>query len=229
MTEIYWAGTAFMIEIVMSFIGGFLIASLIALLIISAVHHRAVRLTESRLIDSIPRSAGEIQALKDSERAEYAVLVRRLEFRLEQLKTEHAHNVVALERKSQAVRKLKHQLIDDVKIIDQLGTNAKRLRAIIDSIKYEFASKSAALASMAVTLAEKDSALREAQSRMTELRFAAESQRLEIEAMNAQIDVLKAQTFAAPLVDSPPLAQSAFTDPDSQGAGARLTLIARAT
>jgi chromosome segregation ATPase len=204
-----------MIEIVMSFIGGFLIASLIALLIISAVHHRAARLTESRLVDSIPRSAGEIQALKDSERAEYAVLVRRLEFRLERLRTEHANDIVALERKSQAVKKLKHQLIEDVKIIDELRHHAKRLRAIIDSVKYEFASKSAALASMAVALAEKDSALRDAQNRITELRFAAESQRIEIEAVNARINLLKTPTCATPLVDSPPLAQSRLQVPIS--------------
>ena len=202
-----------MIENVMSFIGGFLIASLIALPIISAIHHRAVRLTKSRLIDSIPRSASEIQALKDSERAEYAVFVRRLEFRLEQLKTEHANDLVALERKSRAVRKLKCQLSEDVKIIDQLGTSAKRLRAVIDSIKYEFASKSAALASMAVTLAEKDSALREAENRITELRFVDESQRFEIEALNVRADLLQTQTCAAPLVDSPPLAQSALPIP----------------
>ena len=202
-----------MIEIVMSFAGGFLIAALVALLLISAVHHRAARLTEMRLVGSISRSASESQAFKDSERAEYAVVVRRLEFRLEQLKTEHANDLIALERKSQAASKLKRQLTEDVKIIDQLRTNTKKLCAMVNSVKHELASKSTALASLTVALAEKDYALGQAENTINELRFAAEGQQLEVEALHARLDLLHPQTCLAPLVDSPPLAEAAFQTP----------------
>jgi chromosome segregation ATPase len=201
-----------MIEIVMSFAGGFLIAALTALLLVSAVHHRAVRLTESRIVDSIPRTAGEIQALRDTERTEHAVVVRRLEFKLQRLNNEHANDLIALERKSEAASKLKRQLTEDVEIIDQLKTDTKKLRAMIDSAKHELASRSTVLASLTVALAEKESALGQAENTINELRYAAESQHFEVEALQARLELLHPQTYPEPLVDSPPLAEHTWPD-----------------
>lgn len=49
-----------MIELIMFFGGGFLVASLLAIILVSFVHHRAVRLTQRRLADAIPVSMAEI-------------------------------------------------------------------------------------------------------------------------------------------------------------------------
>ncbi|MGA2129873.1 MAG: hypothetical protein ABSG76_27390, partial [Xanthobacteraceae bacterium] len=56
------------------FVGlGFLSATLIALLIIPAVHGRAVRITERRLRQLTTLATAEIQARKDLLRAEFAL------------------------------------------------------------------------------------------------------------------------------------------------------------
>ena len=74
-----------MIESIMFFAGGFLVAGLLALALISSVHHRAVRLTQRRLQDALPVSLTEIQADRDKLRAKFAMSARRLEMTVEQL------------------------------------------------------------------------------------------------------------------------------------------------
>ena len=75
-----------MMELIMFFALGFLAASLVALVLLSAVWHRAVRLTTKRIEGAIPVSMAEIQADKDQLRAEFAMSTRRLETSVEQLK-----------------------------------------------------------------------------------------------------------------------------------------------
>src|SRR5262245_19413498 len=76
----------FMIEPIMYFGIGFLMASLLGLVLIPLVHNRAVRLTMRRLEAATPISLAEIQADKDQLRAEFAMSTRRLELSVEQMK-----------------------------------------------------------------------------------------------------------------------------------------------
>src|SRR5262245_43195821 len=94
------------IESIMYFGIGFLVAALIALAIIPLVHSRAVRLTVRRLEDSIPHSVAEIQADKDALRAEFAMSTRRLEITIDELKTKHANQRAELGKKGDAVNRL---------------------------------------------------------------------------------------------------------------------------
>src|SRR5262249_51566899 len=103
------SGVRFMIESIIYFAGGFLVASLLALALISSVHHRAVRLTQRRLQDSIPVSLNEIQADRDKLRARFAMSARRLEVTVEQLEAKAASQLGELSRKSEAIAKLKAQ------------------------------------------------------------------------------------------------------------------------
>ena len=77
-----------MIEPIMFFGIGFLVASLFGLVLIPLVHNRAVRLTMRRLEAATPLSMAEIQADKDQLRAEFAMSTRRLELSVEQMKTQ---------------------------------------------------------------------------------------------------------------------------------------------
>src|SRR5882672_59075 len=76
-----------MIEPIMFFGIGFLVASLFGLVLIPLVHNRAVRLTMRRLEAATPLSMAEIQADKDQLRAEFAMSTRRLELSVEHMKT----------------------------------------------------------------------------------------------------------------------------------------------
>jgi hypothetical protein len=84
-------GRGVMIESIMYFGVGFLVAALLGLLFIPLVHNRAVRLTMKRLEASTPLSISEIRADKDQLRAEFAVSTRRLEDR----KAESANDATA--------------------------------------------------------------------------------------------------------------------------------------
>jgi hypothetical protein len=68
-----------MIESIMYFGIGFLLAALSVPIVAPLVHDRAVRLTMRRLEATIPLSMAELQADKDLQRAEFAMSTRRLE------------------------------------------------------------------------------------------------------------------------------------------------------
>jgi hypothetical protein len=74
------------VEQMMFFAGGFLLASLLALILMPVVHSRAVRLTNRRLEESVPLSVTETLARMDGLRAEFAISTQRLERQIEQLK-----------------------------------------------------------------------------------------------------------------------------------------------
>ena len=88
-----------MIEPIIYFALGFLIASLLGLVIVPLVHARAVRLTAKRLEAATPVSMAEIQADKDQLRAEFAMSTRRLEMNVEQLKAKTTSQLADLGKK----------------------------------------------------------------------------------------------------------------------------------
>src|ERR1700687_3527039 len=92
------------IESIMFFALGFLAASLVALILLSAVWHRAVRLTTKRIEGAIPVSMAEIQADKDQLRAEFAMSTRRLETSVEQLKLNTNQQIAELGRQTETTR-----------------------------------------------------------------------------------------------------------------------------
>jgi hypothetical protein len=65
---------------------GFLAASLLGLLLVPPLWHRAVRLTTKKLEATMPMSIADIQADKDQLRAEYAIRLRRVEMALDKAK-----------------------------------------------------------------------------------------------------------------------------------------------
>ena len=99
-----------MIEPIMFFGIGFLVASLFGLVLIPLVHNRAVRLTMRRLEAATPLSMAEIQADKDQLRAEFAMSTRRLEMSVEQMKAKTTSQLAELGKKTDAINRLKVEL-----------------------------------------------------------------------------------------------------------------------
>jgi len=96
-----------MIEAIMYFGIGLLLATLVAVALVPFVHSRAVRLTMRRLEDSIPQSMAEIQADKDALRAEFAMSTRRLEIIIDGLKNRETNQLAELGKNKDAVNRLK--------------------------------------------------------------------------------------------------------------------------
>jgi hypothetical protein len=101
-----------MVEQMMIFGLGFLSAILMALLVIPAIHRRAVRLTERRLRSITSLAAAEIQSKKDQLRAEFALSTRRVEQRVEEMEIRIASLLAELGRKGDMINRLKLRLGD---------------------------------------------------------------------------------------------------------------------
>jgi chromosome segregation ATPase len=85
---------------------GFLLASLLGLLLASAFWSRAVRLTTARLKQSMPVSEPEIRAERDKLKAEHAVKVHKLATQLEQAKLERARHLIEINRRDASISAL---------------------------------------------------------------------------------------------------------------------------
>jgi chromosome segregation ATPase len=185
------AGVVFMIESIMFFGGGFLVAGLLALVLISFVHHRAVRLTQRRLEDAIPVSMAEIQADKDNLRAEFAMSARRLEMSVEQLKAKATNQLGDIARKTEAINRLKAELAEKTGVTDELDAKAKSLSGKILETEQEYAVKAAAVESTARALAAKEAELAKAANDISEQRLATDTQRVEIAVLKTQVEQFK--------------------------------------
>lgn len=89
---------------------GFLIASLIALLLAPIFWQRAVRLTSTRLRQSLPLTEQEILADKDQLRAKYAIRVHQLEKQVEQASLGGARQKIDLNRRDASIAQLETDL-----------------------------------------------------------------------------------------------------------------------
>src|SRR5580704_19002434 len=156
---------ALMIESIMFFSGGFLVASLLGLALISVVHQRAVRLTERQLTDLIPMSMSEILADKDHLRAEFAISTRRLEMSVEQLKAKATSQLADIVRKTEAINRLKSELGEKTAVTDEVQR----------------------------ALAAKEAELAEAGNDINEQRLVSDTQRIEIAVLKTQVEQLKSQ------------------------------------
>ena len=135
-----------MIEPIMYFGIGFLVAALFALLFVPLVHNRAVRLTMRRLEAATPLTIAEIRADKDQLRAEFAMSTRRLEMSVEQMKTKTTTQLAELGKKTDAINQLKKELGEKTAAIFALEARDKALLEQLRTTEEEFELKSSCAA-----------------------------------------------------------------------------------
>jgi chromosome segregation ATPase len=180
-----------MIEPIMYFGIGFLIAALIGLVVIPLVHGRAVRLTMRRLEAATPLSMAEIQADKDQLRAEFAMSTRRLEMSVEQLKGRTTSQLSELSKKTDAINRLKVELGEKTATIYALEARDKALRDQLRASEEEFVVRSTAVQDAERALNDKQSELAKMMSELDDRSVLADSQKVEIIALKTQIEALK--------------------------------------
>jgi chromosome segregation ATPase len=182
-----------MIESIMFFSAGFLLASLLGLALISSVHHRAVRLTQRRLEDAIPVSLTEIQADRDRLRAEFAMSIRRLEMTVEQLEATVTNQRGEIARKWEAIARLKAQLSEKNAVADGLAARLKGLSMENREAEQEQAVQSAAAEASALALAAREAELAKAAIDVNELTLTSETQKVEIALLKTQIEQFRSR------------------------------------
>jgi chromosome segregation ATPase len=180
-----------MIEPVMYFGIGFLVAALLGLLFVPLVHNRAVRLTLKRLEAATPLSITEIRADKDQLRAEFAMSTRRLEMSVEKMKTKTTSQLAELGKKSDAINQLKRELGEKTATIFALEARDKTLRDQLRATEEEFQIKSASLREAERQLADKEAELSKLLGELGERSLVADSQRTEITAFRTQVEAMK--------------------------------------
>jgi len=182
-----------MVEPMMYFGAGFLVAGVLALVLISFVHHRAVRLTLRRVEDAVPVSLAEIQADKDKLRAQFAMSARRLETTVDQLKAKATNQLGELARKSEAIAKLKAQLAEKTAAADELDAKSRSLSVRVHETEQDHAVRSAAVETTERALAAREAELAKAAIDINELTLASETQKVEIALLNTQIEQFKSR------------------------------------
>jgi chromosome segregation ATPase len=180
-----------MIEPIMFFGIGFLVAALIGLVVVPLVHNRAVRLTMRRLEAATPLSMAEIQADKDQLRAEFAMSTRRLEMSVEQLKAKSTSQLAELGKKGDAINRLKVELGEKTAAIFALEARDKALRDQLRATEEEFAVKTSAMYEAQRMLSDKEADLARLTGDLDERSVLADSQRVEIVALTSQVEALK--------------------------------------
>jgi len=180
-----------MIEPVMYFGIGFLVAGLIGLVLLPLVHNRAVRLTMRKLEAATPLSMAEIQADKDQLRAEFAMSTRRLEMSVEQLKSKSTNQLAELGKKSDAINRLKIELSEQTATIFALEARDKALRDQVRATEEEFAVKTRAMLEAQHALPEKKAELARLMSELDERSSTADAQKIEIVSLKTQVEALK--------------------------------------
>src|ERR1700740_3197312 len=181
----------FMIEPVMFFGIGFLVAALLGLLFAPLVHNRAVRLTMKRHEASTPLSIAEIRADKDQLRAEFAMTTRRLEMSVDKLKAKTTSQLAELGKKTDAINHLKKELGEKTAAIFALEARDKTLREQLRATEEEFQIKSSALREAERGLADKEAELTKLLGELGDRSILADSQRTEIATFRTQVEAMK--------------------------------------
>jgi len=180
-----------MVEPVMYFGIGFLVAALLGLLFVPLVHNRAVRLTMRRLEAATPLSVAEIRADKDQLRAEFAMSTRRLELSVEQMKAKTTNQLAELGKRTDAINHLKKELGEKTAMIFALESRDKALRDQLRATEQEFERKSDALRDAERALSDKQADLAKLVAELGERSIMADSQRVELAALRTQVEAMK--------------------------------------
>jgi chromosome segregation ATPase len=182
-----------MVEPMMYFGIGFLVAALFGLIFIPLVHSRAVRLTMRRLEASTPLSMAEIQADKDQLRAEFAMSTRRLEMSVDQMKAKTTSQLAELGKKSDAINRLKRELGEKSATINVIEAREKSLKEQIRATEEEIGVKTNLMHDAERQLNDKEAELGKLTGALSERATFADGQTVEIVALRTQTHTLKDQ------------------------------------
>lgn len=127
------------VENIMYFVLGLLLAGLVALMIMPAVWRRAVRLTKKRIEAATPMTMAEFRADKDQLRAEFALATRRLEMNVEALRRRLSDQVRDINRKKSELGGMKGERDSHLSIVRELEEREGELRRRILELEKESA------------------------------------------------------------------------------------------
>lgn len=176
---------------------GFLLAALLAVVVLPAYRRRIDRFARETMKRELPLTEQELKADRDRLRAEHAMQLHKLEASIEQMRVSAARQVIDVNRRDAKIHELDEQ-IEDQKLVMEEHENARRVleQAIIDRLpKVEqrltetrklLAQRDAEIGLLSETASKQTTALEEA----TQIN---EQQRSELERLRAALDTRAAR------------------------------------
>ena len=143
---------SFVLEAALFIALGFLVASLLALMIAPAIWRRAVVITRNRIEASVPLTLNEIQADKDQLRAEFAMSTRRLEMNLDKLRERASAQVIEVNRKRDELAKVAEEHRAKTAELEAAREEGRRLAADLKAREEKLAETDATLKTAQETL-----------------------------------------------------------------------------
>ena len=125
------------VENIMYFLLGVLLAGLAALVVMPAVWKRAVRLTKKRIEAATPMTMAEFRADKDQLRAEFALSTRRLEMNVEALRRRLADQLRDINRKKSELGGIKGERDNHLQVVRELEEREAELRRRVLELEKE--------------------------------------------------------------------------------------------
>ncbi len=190
------------VETAMFFGLGFLLALLLMLAFMPAVHRRAVRLTR-RKYQPVPLEQKEMHAEKDRLRADFAMSTRKLEQHIDDMQRKAAAQSTELARRTESIAQLKQTLDARDTLIAQLQEQkAQRAAAArpadteLQALQADNAAKTAALAQANERIAALTAEIAALTAALDKRIRVYDSQQHEIMALASQGDVLRMQLAA---------------------------------
>jgi len=180
-----------MIENIVVFALGALVATLFALLVIPVIWRRAARLIEERVRATTPLTMAEIQSEKDLIRAEFAVQLRKLEVRYEEVKRQAAQRQIEIGRRVAEARELETELADREETIDELEAREEELKGTVLALERQITLQSTALKEKQQAIAAANDALRARDSELTQSTGLADTRKVEVASLSTQLENFK--------------------------------------
>lgn len=173
------------IENIMYFVLGVLVAGLLALILLPAVWRRAVRLTKKRIEAATPMTMAEFRADKDQLRAEFALSTRRLEQNVEALRRRLADQLRDVNRKKSELSGIKGERDNHLQIVRELEEREAEARRRILELEKDAADVTQKLRMRDRELTEKSSQLEAARESLRGAAGSTESDELRTERKRA--------------------------------------------
>ncbi len=185
---------------------GFLVSTLLALLIIPALNERADRLSRRRVEAQLPMSIAELNAERDRLRAELAVRERQMEQRVEKALAGKAADMAELGSRAMRIDRLETELDAARKRIAGLEADLAQTRAELSETRADLEATRTALGETRATLAAREASLADLDARHNKALADLEERRMRIadleERLAAQTErAERAETLAAERAD----------------------------
>jgi chromosome segregation ATPase len=175
------------IETIMLVALGFAVAALIALFLGRIAWVFALSLGKKRMQRSTPTTIAELQSDRDRLRAEYAMLSRRLELRMSELKAKLAEQMAEVSRNRNRIDHLISELRARDKQLHERDTELQSLRVQLGPLEQELTARTASVQQLKEQLRSRDEEVQKLAQTLEKLRTELTERNRQIAAMKKDI------------------------------------------